>query len=96
MLGGISPQMRAVLQIGLLEDEKLQGAEKSPVHIYKDLIFFAVNFATEEMSSFPDRSDATETPNMDSLSHIFRVFEPNSVREIFILVPRNYTTLSLY
>ena len=29
------------------------------------------------MCSFQDRSDATETPNMDRLSHIFRAFETN-------------------
>ena len=49
----------------------------------KKPIFLAAYFAPEEMCSFQDRSDATEAPNMDRLSHIFRVFEEN-IREIFI------------
>ena len=56
----------------------------------KKPIFFAADFATKEMCSFQDRSDATETPNMDRLSHIVRVFEPKkNVGEIFIFAPRN-------
>ena len=49
---------------------------KNCLDLNKKPIFFAADFATEEMCSFQDRSDATETPNMDRLSHIFRVFEP--------------------
>ena len=47
-------------------------------------IFLAADFATEEMCSFQVRSDATETPDMDSLSHIFRVFDPKRMSRKFV------------
>ena len=50
----------------------------------KKPIFLAADFATEEMCSFQDRSDATETPNMDRLSHMFRVFEPKRISGRFL------------
>ena len=69
--------MRAVFEtgtdLGLVEGEK---GVKNRLDLKKNPIFFAADFATEEMCSFQDRSDATETPNMDRLSHIFRIFEP--------------------
>ena len=59
---------------------------KNHLNLNKKPISFAVDFATEEMCPFQDRSDATETPNIDSLRGI-RANE--NVREIFILAPRN-------
>ena len=60
----------------------------------KKPIFLAADFVTEEMCSFQDRSDATEMPNMDRLSHIFRVFEPKRIsgRFLFLLleIKQNY------
>ena len=44
---------------------------KNRLDLNKKPIFLAAEFATEEMCSFQDRSDATETPNMDRLLHIF-------------------------
>ena len=68
--------MRAVFEtgadLGLVEGEKMQGGEKS-LDLNKKPIYLAVDFATEKMCSFQDRPDATETPNMDILSHIFKV-----------------------
>ena len=49
------------------------------MYLNKKPIFLAADFVTEEMCSFQDRSDATETPNMDRLLHIFRVFEPKRI-----------------
>ena len=66
MLGGSSPEMRAVLEtevdLGFVESENLQRSQ---------------DFATGETCLFQD--DAIETPNMDSPSHIFRVLEPKWV-----------------
>ena len=42
--------------------------------------------ATDEMCSFQDRSDATETPNMDRHSHIFRVFELKRISWTFLFL----------
>ena len=44
--------------------EELQGCEKLP---RPEPIFLFVDFATKEICSFQDRSDATETPNNDSI-----------------------------
>ena len=82
--------MRAVFEtgadLGLEEGEKVQGCEKS-LGLNKKPIFLAADFATEEMCSCQDRSDATETP-IDRLSHIFRVFEPKRIsgRFLFLLL----------
>ena len=58
---------------------------KNRLDLNKKPIFFSADFAKEEMCSFQDRSDATETPSMDRLSHIVRVFEPKRIsRKIFI------------
>ena len=61
---------------------------KNRLDLNKKPIFLAADFATEEMCSFQDRSDATETPNTDRLSHIFRVFEPKRIsgRFLFLLL----------
>ena len=61
---------------------------KNRLDLNKKPIFFAADFATEEMCSFQGRSDATESPNMDRLSHIFRVFEPKRIsgRFLFLLL----------
>ena len=80
--------MRAVFEtgadLGLVEGEKMQGM-KNRLDLIKKPIFLAADFATEEMCSFQDRSDATETPNMERLSHIFRVFEQGDFY-LFILI----------
>ena len=52
----------------------MQGREKSP-EPESEVTFLTANFVTEEMYSFQDRPDAIVTPNRDSLSDIFRVFE---------------------
>ena len=54
----------------------------------KKPIFLAADFAIEEMCSFQDRLDATETPNMDRPSHLFRAFEPKRIsgRFLFLLL----------
>ena len=79
--------MRAVFEtradLGLVEGEKAQGRENC-LDLNKKPIFLAAEFATEEMWSFQDRSDATETSNMDRLSHIFRVFEPKRISGRFL------------
>ena len=83
--------MRAVFEtgadLGLVEREKMQGV-KNRLDLNKKPIFLAADFATEEMCSFQDRSDATETPNMDRLPHIFRVFKPKRIsgRFLFLLL----------
>ena len=61
---------------------------KNRLDLNKKPIFLAADFATEEMYSFQDRPVATETPNMDRLSHIFRVFEPKRIsgRFLFLLL----------
>ena len=61
---------------------------KNRLNLNKKPIFLAADFATEEMCSFQNRSDATETPNMDRLSYIFRVFEPKRIsgRFLFLLL----------
>ena len=80
--------MRAVFETGvdldLVEGEKVQGCEKNRLDLNKKPIFLAVDFATGEVCSFQDRSDATETPNMDRQSHIFRVFEPKRISGRFL------------
>ena len=62
MFGGLSLQMRAIFEtgadLGLVEGEKMQERNKKP-------IFLAAEFDTEEMCSFKDRSEATETPNIN-------------------------------
>ena len=67
--------MRAVFEtgadLGHVEGEKV----KNRLDLNKKPIILAADFATEEICSFQDRSDATETPNMDWPPHIFRVFE---------------------
>ena len=81
--------MRAVFEtgadLGLVEGKK---GVKNRLDLNKKPIFLAADFATEEMWPFQDRSDATETPNMDRLSHIFRVFEPKKIsgRFLFLLL----------
>ena len=57
---------------------------KNRLDLNKKPIFLAADFATEEICSFQDRSDATETPNMDRLSHI-----DENIRKIFIFGPRD-------
>ena len=79
--------MRAVFEAGadlvLVEDEKEQGV-KNRLDLNIMPIFIAADFATEEMCSFQDRSDATETPSMNRLPHIFRVFEPKRISGRFL------------
>ena len=62
--------MRAVFEtgaeLGLVEGEKMQEGVKNRLDLNKKPIFLAADFATEEMCSFQDRSDATETPNIDN------------------------------
>ena len=58
--------------LGLIEDEKLQSREES-LGLNTKPIFLATDFATAEMSSFQDGSDATETPKIDD--SLFVVFE---------------------
>ena len=48
---------------------------KYRLDLNKKPIFLAADFATEEMFSLQERSDAIEKPNTDGLSHIFRIFE---------------------
>ena len=71
--------MRAVFDtgadLGFVGVRRCKGV-KNRLDLNKKLIFLAADFTTEEMCSFQDRSAATETPNMDRLSHIFRVYEP--------------------
>ena len=59
---------------------------KNRLDLNKKPIFLAVDFATEEMCSFQDRSDATETSNMDRLSHIIRAFEPKRISGRFLFL----------
>ena len=61
---------------------------KNRLDLNKKPIFLAADFGTEEMCSFQDRSDGTESPNMDRLSHIFRVFELKRIpgRFLFLLL----------
>ena len=70
---------------------------KNRLNLNKKPIFFAADFATEEMCSFQDRSDATETPNMAGLSHIFRVFKPKRIsgRFLFLLLEIKQRLFSL-
>ena len=86
MLGGPSPLIITLFNIGpdsgFVKDEKLQGLKKSN----KKPTLLAADFSTEEMFSFQDRSDATEAPNMNSLPHIFRVFEPKRMSEKILLL----------
>ena len=80
--------MRAVFEtgavLGLVERMRRCQGVKNRLDLNKKPIFLA----TEEIYSFQDRSDATETPNMDRLSHIFRVFEPKRIsgRFLFLLL----------
>ena len=63
---------------------------KNLLDLNKKPIFLAADFATEEMCSFQDRSDATETPNMDRLSHNFQgIRTEENIGKIFIFAPRN-------
>ena len=75
--------MRAVFEtgadLGLVESERRCKGVKNRLDLNKKPIFLPADFATEKMCSFQDRSDATETPNMDRLSHICRVFEPKRI-----------------
>ena len=50
---------------------------KNRLDLNKKPTFLAADFATEDMCSF--RPDATEMPNMDRLSQIFREFEPKRI-----------------
>ena len=81
--------MRAVFETGadLGFVRRCKGV-KNRLDLIKKPIFLAADFATEEMCSFQDRSHATETPNMDRLSHIFRVLEPKRIsgRFLFLLL----------
>ena len=84
--------MRAVFEtgadLGLLYRLSRCKGVKNRLDLNKKPIFHAADFATEEMCSFQDRSDATETPNMVRRSHIFRVFEPKRIsgRFLFLLL----------
>ena len=62
---------------------------KNRLDLNKKPIFLAADFATEEMCSFQGRSVATETPNMDRLSHFQGIRTEENIREIFIFAPRN-------
>ena len=63
---------------------------KNRLDLNKKPIFLAADFATEEMCSFQDRSDATETPNMDRLSHNFQgIRTGEKIRKIFIFAFRD-------
>ena len=59
---------------------------KNRLDLNKKPISLAADFATEEMCSFQDRSNATKTFNMDRLSHIFRVFEPKRISGRFLFL----------
>ena len=56
--------MRAVFEtgadLGLVDCERCKGV-KNRLDLNKKPIFLAADFATEEICSFQDRSDATET-----------------------------------
>ena len=60
--------------------------EKNRLDLNKKSIFLAADFAREEMCSFQDRLDATETPNMDRLSHIFKAFETKRISGGFLFL----------
>ena len=62
---------------------------KNRLDLNKKPISLAADFATEEMCSFQDRSNATETPNMDRLSHFQGMGTEENIREIFIFAPRD-------
>ena len=68
--------MRAVFEtgadLGLVERVRRCKGVKNRLDLNKKPIFLAADFVTEEMCSFQDRSDATETPNMDRLSTHFQ------------------------
>ena len=73
--------MRAIFEtgvdLGLVDRVRRCKGVKNRLDLNKKPIFFLVaDFATEEICSFQDRSDATETPNKDRVSHNLRVFEP--------------------
>ena len=75
-----SPQMRATFEtevdLGLVE--RYSGL-KNRLDLNKKPIFLAADFTTEDMCSFQIRSDTIESPNMNSMSYILRVFEPNRI-----------------
>ena len=54
---------------------------KNCLDLNKKPIFLAEDFDPEEMCLFQERSDASETPNLGSLSHFFRVFKPKRMSE---------------
>ena len=64
---------------------------KNRLDLNKKPIFLAADFATEEMCSFQDRSDATETPNMDgqAVTHFQGIRTEENIRVIFIFAPRD-------
>ena len=84
--------MRAVFEtgadLGPVEGGGRCKGVKNRLDLNKKPIFLAADFVTEKMCSFQDRSDAIETPNMERLSHIFRVFEPKRIsgRFLFLLL----------